>query len=101
MKHGKHTYKKYTDTVYFSGFSVPYQQLVARRLAVRQARVSRLGTTGRSFPLSLQAMRRWREASANGDGQILHCIVLYECDECDVIKNMKNIQKEWHPATKL
>jgi hypothetical protein len=32
---------------------------------------SRLGTTGRSVPLSLEAMRRWREASAN---------VLYECD---------------------
>ncbi len=29
---------------------------------------SRLGTTGRVFPLSFQAMRRWREAPANGDG---------------------------------
>ncbi len=27
-----------------------------------------LGTTGRVFPLSFQAMRRWREAPANGDG---------------------------------
>jgi hypothetical protein len=52
------------------------------RLAGRQARVSGLlegrpefdswlGTTGRSIPLSFQAMRRWREASAK---------VLYECD---------------------
>jgi hypothetical protein len=38
-------------------------QLVARRLAVRQARVR-----GRFFPLSLQAMKRWRETSANDDG---------------------------------
>jgi hypothetical protein len=45
-------------------------QLVARRLAVRQAREfdSRLGTTGRCFPLSTQAMKKWREASANDDG---------------------------------
>ncbi len=34
---------------------------------------SRPDTTGRSVPLSLQAMRRWREASAN---------VLYECVAC-------------------
>ncbi len=44
-------------------------QLVARRLAVRQAEfVSPLSTTGRCFPLSIQTMRKWREASANGDG---------------------------------
>jgi hypothetical protein len=31
---------------------------------------SRLGTTGRFFQLkmSIQAMKRWRDASANGDG---------------------------------
>jgi hypothetical protein len=54
---------------------------------------SRLGTAGRSVPLSLQAMRRWREASAN---------VLYECDWMIVcmLENMKNKQKEWHTATK-
>ena len=71
-------------------------QLVERRLAGRQARKEidyRLGTTGRSVPLSLQVMRRWREASAN---------VLYECD-CMIVcilENMKNKQKEWHTATK-
>jgi hypothetical protein len=50
-------------------------------------------STGRSNPLSLQAMRRWREAPAN---------VLYECDwmiEC-MLENIKNKQKEWHTATK-
>ena len=54
---------------------------------------SRFGTTGRSVPLSLQVMRRWREASAN---------VLYEYD-CMIVcmlENMKNKQKEWHSATK-
>jgi hypothetical protein len=29
---------------------------------------SRLGTTKRFFPLSLNAMREWREAQANSDG---------------------------------
>jgi hypothetical protein len=44
-------------------------QLVAHRLAVRQARVrSQLSTTERFVLLSLQAMRRWREAPANDDG---------------------------------
>jgi hypothetical protein len=34
---------------------------------------SAVGTTGRFFPLSLPAMKRWRETSANGDGKM--CIV--------------------------
>ncbi len=73
-------------------------QLIARWLAVRQGRVRfsfRLGTTGRFFPLSLQAMRIWREAPANGDGWMCLNECMYVC-----YKNMKNKQKEWHPATK-
>ncbi len=49
---------------------------------------SRLGTTGRSVPLSLQAMRRWREASAN---------VLYECDwmiDCMYVIKIWKINKK-------
>ncbi len=45
-------------------------QLVERRLAVRQARVRFLARHHReAFPLSFKAMKRWRETSANGDGQ--------------------------------
>jgi hypothetical protein len=70
-------------------------QLVARRLAGRQARVRFPARHHREvFPTEQQAMRRWREASAN---------VLYECDwmYCmNVIKKYKNKQKEWHTATK-
>jgi hypothetical protein len=44
-------------------------QLVARRLAVRQARVRFSARHHREvLPLSKQAMKKWREASANGDG---------------------------------
>jgi hypothetical protein len=44
-------------------------QLVARRLAVRQARVRFSARHHREVPpLSKQAMKKWREASANGDG---------------------------------
>ncbi len=43
-------------------------QLVARRLAVRQARVRFSARHHRSFPLSRQAMKKWREASANDGG---------------------------------
>ncbi len=64
-------------------------QLVARRLAGRQARVRFPARHHREiFPTEPQAMRRWREVSAN---------VLYECDwmiilyECYKIK--KNKQK--------
>jgi hypothetical protein len=47
-------------------------QLVARRLAGRQARVRFPARHHREvFPTEPQAIRRWREASAN---------VLYECD---------------------
>jgi hypothetical protein len=43
--------------------------LVARRLAVRQARVRFSARHHREvIPLSLPAMKRWRETSANGDG---------------------------------
>ncbi len=71
-------------------------QLVARRLAGRQARVRFPARHHREvFPTEPQAMKRWREALAN---------VLYECDwmnvlyECD--KKYKNKLKEWHTATK-
>ncbi len=44
-------------------------QLAAHRLAVRQARVRFSARPHREVPpLSTQAMRIWREASANGDG---------------------------------
>jgi hypothetical protein len=44
-------------------------QLVARRLAERQARVRFSARHHREVPpLSKQAMKKWREASANGDG---------------------------------
>ncbi len=44
-------------------------QLVARRLAVRQARVRFSARHHREVPpLSKQSMKKWREASANGDG---------------------------------
>jgi hypothetical protein len=71
-------------------------QLVARRLAGRQARVRFPARHHREvFPTDPQAMRRWREASAN---------VLYECDwmivYCMNDIKYKNKQKEWHSATK-
>jgi hypothetical protein len=44
-------------------------QLVARRLAVRQARVRFSARHHREvFPTEHNAMKKWREASANGDG---------------------------------
>jgi hypothetical protein len=44
-------------------------QLVARRLAVRQARVRFSARHHREVPpLSKQAMKKWREASTNGEG---------------------------------
>ncbi len=47
-------------------------QLISRRLVGRQARVRFPARHhGEVFPTEPQAMRRWREASAN---------VLYECD---------------------
>ncbi len=71
-------------------------QLVARRLAVRQARVRISARHHREVPpLSKQAMKKWREASANGDGWMWLCECMYVC-----YNNMKNKQKEWHHATK-
>ncbi len=90
------TYKKKTEHFFFSIISMPLwcgvaqswcgvaqlwcgvTQLVARRLAVRQVRVdSRLGTTGRCFPLSIKAMRKRRKASANGD-ILMYCMSVIE-----------------------
>ncbi len=72
-------------------------QLVARRLGGRQARVRFSARHHREvFPTEPQAMRRWREASANVMYECDWMIVLYECYQ----KNKKNKQKEWHTATK-
>ncbi len=55
-------------------------QLVARRLAGRQARVRFPARHHREvFPTEPQAMRRWREASANVLYECDWMIVLYEC----------------------
>jgi hypothetical protein len=55
-------------------------QLVARRLAGRQARVRFPARHHMEvFPTEPQAMRRWREASANVVYECDWVIVLYEC----------------------
>ncbi len=55
-------------------------QLVARRLAGRQARVRFPARHHREdFPTEPQAMMRWREASANVLYECDWIIVLYEC----------------------
>jgi hypothetical protein len=73
-------------------------QLVARRLAVRQAEFdSRLGTTGSFFPTELTS----DEQMERGPGEWRRINVLCECDWINVwYKNMKNKQKDWHPVTK-
>ncbi len=71
-------------------------QLVARRLAGRQARVRFPARHHREvFPTEQQAMRKWRKASANVLYECDWMIVLYEC-----YKNIKINKKEWHTATK-
>ncbi len=62
--------------IYVSVIYILPGSLVARRLAVRQARVRFSARHHREVPpLSKQAMKKWREASANGDGWMW----LYEC----------------------
>jgi len=73
-------------------------QLVARRLAVRQARVRFSSRHHREvFP----SEHTCDEEMERGLSEWRWINVLYECDcECMyVIKNTKNKQKEWHPAT--
>jgi hypothetical protein len=73
-------------------------QLVARRLAVRQARVQISAQHHREvFPTE----HRSDEEMERGLSEWGRINVLYECDCMNVYhKNMKNKQKEWHHATK-
>ncbi len=73
-------------------------QLVARRLAVRQARVRISARHHREvFPTE----HRSDEEMERGLSKLRRINVLYECDCMNVYyNNMKNKQKEWHHATK-
>ncbi len=66
-------------------------QLVVRWLAVRQARV-RISALMEVTPTEPAAVKTWRWASAN-----VYKWMLYECIYCTKEKQM---QKEWHTATK-
>ncbi len=94
--HNSYTFMQITFFIWifynlFNGFKISITrcgvaQLVARRLAVRQARVPFSARHHREVPpLSKQAMKKWREASANGDGLMWLYECLYVC-----YKNMKN-----------
>ncbi len=72
-------------------------QLVARRLAGRQARVRFPARHHREvFPTEQQAMRKWRKASANVLYECDWMIVLYEC-----YKNIKINKKPLTPSPRL
>jgi hypothetical protein len=73
-------------------------QLVARRLAVRQARVR---FSARHHREVIPTEHKSDEEMERGLSEWRRINVLYECDCMNVsYKNMKNKQKEWHHATK-
>jgi hypothetical protein len=79
-------------------FIVLRHKMVARRLAVRQARVR---FSARHHREVFSTEHRSDEEMERGLCEWRRINVLYECDCMNVCyKNMKSKQKEWHHATK-